>query len=267
MIFAVISKLQKLVRKLATLTTQQDTGYFGDGRLGNVFYGKTDDIVPDDFETVCLNATGEHYIPLRNAAQYENLYISAGSVLKSYGDYTVILVNDTLYLPGRISCDNTHANGVGGETASTGTFIFNPDATRSNNIPMSPAALSMFCKDNIIHRQPFIFTGGVYNTQLYAGGDVTMPTTGAGNSGGNIFLYYSTLLNTTNSEIPNIYFDVTGSTATYGLDTMDRAGGCLIIAARKIQIYSTTKFTATGGLTSGNTVTAGNVIQTIVPTR
>ena len=227
MIEIIFSYLNRLKNRLQDITEESTVDVYGAGELGNVCYcaGISEENIPTilKWDKVFNNNT-VYPIPFTRAAHFQNLYIDTGVTLQSYGESAVIVVNDTLYLRGAISCSNVHS----------GNYYYTP------NMPQFLPKLQVYAETNFLPNTQFCITGGTGNPMF---GNHSL-------GGGLCAVYYTDLLSlasssdtTDTSDVPNLYThaNVRGGTGS-GL-----AGGCLIIAARNIAISSTGNFECYGG--------------------
>ena len=228
MIEIIFSYLNRLKNKLSTISKEGTVDMYGAGDLGNVCY-TANSTAPEFLKWDHVFNTGTTYpMPLTRAAHYKNLYIDTGVTLKSYSEVATIMVSDTLYLRGNISCSNTH----------TGKYYCTP------NVPQYLTNLKIFGETNFLPSIPFCITGGTDN-----------PIFGNHAAGGGLCaIYYTDLLSlasgsdrtdTTDNIQLSSYTNVNGGTGT------STAGGCLIIAARNIAIASSGRFQCFGGNGTG----------------
>lgn len=227
MIEILFAKINKLKNILTKASESSSADVYGDGLLGNVFYGSASSDVPDGYNTVYKSANS--YDLLYNApCHYKNLYIDTNVTLKSMSDYITILVNDTLYLYGNISLSNSHA----------GKY------EASQNIPTSYEQFVMYGESTPLINSNFFVTGGSGNSMF---GNAT-------NGGGCLVVYYSKLLDYNGVDRGSNWgtsIKILGGSGATG-----NSGGCLLIAARNVVLGPSGSLDVSGG-DNTNTQTKG----------
>jgi hypothetical protein len=229
MIEIIFSYLNRVKKQINSLISERSSDMYGTGELGNVYYGITNDQIPDfiNFDKTIISP--ESSMPLVRPAHYKNLYIDEGVTLKSPGDWATILVQDTLYLRGNIDISNTHKGNY----------------EKTSIVPDKLTRLLMYGETNYLVNEPFFITGGSNN-----------PCFGNSNVGGGFTaIYYGNAYALTDTDkkgsvVSNLSTNVNVSGGSGNENT---SGGCLIIAARNIVLTPSSRILNYGGDGSGTT--------------
>lgn len=227
MIELLFSKINRLKNVLTKASALSSVDMYGDGVLGNVFYGSPDSTVPSGYDTV-FNSANQYNVLYDSPLHYKNLYIDTNVSLGSMSDAVTILVNDTLYLYGNISLSNTHSGNY----------------SASKNIPSSYEQFVMYGESSPLNKSNFFITGGAGNPMFG----------NASNGGGCLVVYYSNLKDSNGTDRGTNWG--TSLKLLGGSGQTGTAGGCLIIAARTVELGPAGSLDVSGGDNS-NTTTKG----------
>ena len=227
MIEVLFARINKLKNILVKASASSSADVYGDGVLGNVFYGTPDSTIPSGYDSV-FNSANEYNMLYNCPLHYKNLYIDSNVTLKSMSDYVTILVNDTLHLYGNIYLANTHS----------GSYA------ASQNIPSSYEQFIMYGESTPLITSNFFVTGGKGNPMFG----------NASNGGGCLVVYYSKLLDYNGADRGSNWgtsLKILGGSGSTG-----NSGGCLLIAARNVVLGPAGSLDVSGG-DNTNTQTKG----------
>ena len=231
MIEILLSKINKITKKAINSSNTATTSIFGDGELGNAFYGNSASVVPTGFDIVSTPEDGISYMPYSQKLAYNNLTIDKNCVLKALltQDYVTISVKDTLTLKGTISLANTHPYGSGADYSS--------NVKISSSTVLADAAITILGEQSFLPETAFCYTGGhvVSGSNSYS-------------TGGCFCAYYAYLENENGVDLGKNFMSrvnisgqkLTGSTNLGG-------GGCLLLSAKRIVLDVGGSFDVHGG--------------------
>lgn len=227
MIEFLFAKLMQVNNRLKKIRDAASNNLFGDGMLGNVYIGKTEQLTEEimhDYKTDFVNETGVCTFPVIGTTNFKNLYIDTGSRLLFPGGITTIKVQETLTLKGMISVANTIPGAC----------------MKSSNCPSIRSIIELWSDQNVLTETEFFLTGGTGQTEIFK----ETP------SGGCVGVYYCNIYDL---DGLNLGTNFNNCVVINGADS-GNSGGSLMIAANKIILGPTAYLTAAGGDGSNSSV-------------
>lgn len=250
MIEILLSKINKITKKAINSANTATTSIFGDGELGNAFYGNSASVVPAGFDIVSTPEDGVSYIPYNTKLSYNNLIIDKNCVLKALftQNYVTICVKDTLTLRGTISLANTQPLSepasyssnlvIGSAYLRVGGTFFTPTYITLYT-PLADAAINILGEQSFLPNTNFCYTGGYY---------IDTTTNTAYSTGGCFCAYYAYLENENGVDLGKNFMssvNIAGQKLT--ASTNLGGGGCLLLSAKRIVLDVGGAFDVHGG--------------------
>ena len=222
MIEILFAKLQQLTNRLIKIRRHTQTTVFGDGTMGNIYIGSTDDDIPDEirlkYDTRFCTSSGVVQLPATGSLDFDNLYIAEGAKLTFPGEVARIRVRGTLTLNGVISIANVQSG----------------NCMKSNDCPQIRSVVTMYGHAKLLTENGFFLTGGPGATSIFPDSP----------SGGCLVCYYCNLLDY-NGKNRGDNWDA--DTLKLNGGTNGNSGGCLILAANTIRLGPSGYLDVTGG--------------------